>query len=171
MAERTGVVRRRAAGVRFGRVAVYAIFRHSTAAGSREFLLRPRQCFAFLIALSAICYLPLLIWFGPARWFSFWAIRVQASRIGLYGVYMVEGDLPKLVNPSRVQKEYRRELFFLSRDRLLRPAGEGNLMLHLFLGDPKKRLQDQAVQKGDVQFLLRGGDIVKRGRYRATLEN
>lgn len=74
-------------------VAVYAIFRHSTAAGSREFLLRPRQCFAFLIALSAICYLPLLIWFGPARWFSFGPFAVQASRIGLYGVYFLAGIL------------------------------------------------------------------------------
>jgi peptidoglycan/LPS O-acetylase OafA/YrhL len=70
--------------------AIHAIFRRSAKTG---FMPRPWQCFGFLVALSAICYLPLLMEFGATRWFSFGPFAIQASRIGLYGVYFLAGVL------------------------------------------------------------------------------
>jgi glucan biosynthesis protein C len=52
---------------------------------------RPLACLGVLLALSALAYLPLLLLFGPARWFSFGPFAIQASRVGLYGVYFLAG--------------------------------------------------------------------------------
>lgn len=73
--------------------AVYALLPRGPPAGAGKFVLRPAQCFGSLVALSAIGFLPLLMLFGAARWFSFGPFAVQASRIGLYGVYFVSGIL------------------------------------------------------------------------------
>jgi peptidoglycan/LPS O-acetylase OafA/YrhL len=49
--------------------------------------------FALLLLASALAYPPLLMLFGPWHWFSFGPFAVQASRIGLYGVYFLAGAL------------------------------------------------------------------------------
>jgi surface polysaccharide O-acyltransferase-like enzyme len=49
--------------------------------------------FGPLLAMSAIAYLPLLLLFGPSYWFSIGPFAVQASRIGLYGVYFLAGTI------------------------------------------------------------------------------
>ncbi len=69
-------------------VAVFAVFGHrglSVAARS------PRVCFAVLIGLSALAYLPALALFGPAHWFAFGPWAVQASRVMLYALYFAAG--------------------------------------------------------------------------------
>jgi peptidoglycan/LPS O-acetylase OafA/YrhL len=53
----------------------------------------PSRCFALLALVSAVAYLPMLGLFGPSYWFSFGPIAVQASRVGLYGVYFLAGVL------------------------------------------------------------------------------
>jgi peptidoglycan/LPS O-acetylase OafA/YrhL len=52
----------------------------------------PARC-ALLLLVSAIAYLPLLVLFGPWHWFSVGPFAVQASRIGLYGVYFLAGAI------------------------------------------------------------------------------
>jgi len=73
--------------------AIHATFRRPTAAGASNFMARPLQCFGFLVALSAIGFLPLLMVAGPSRWLSFGPFAVQSSRIGLYGGYFMAGIL------------------------------------------------------------------------------
>ena len=48
-------------------------------------------CFAGVLALSLLSYLPLLEAFGPLRWLSLGPFSVQASRIGLYFTYFAAG--------------------------------------------------------------------------------
>jgi glucans biosynthesis protein C len=72
-------------------VAIVSIFWRVDAPVESRFMPRPWQCFGLLVALSAIFYLPLLMLFGQARWFSFGPFAVQASRIGLYGLYFLAG--------------------------------------------------------------------------------
>lgn len=52
---------------------------------------RPVACFGWLVLFSALAYLPMLAWFGYARWFSFGPFAVQASRVGHYVVYFLAG--------------------------------------------------------------------------------
>jgi hypothetical protein len=73
-------------------VAIHAIFRRATAASASNFI-RPLQSFGFLVALSSIGFLPLLMAEGPVRWLTFGPFAIQASRIGLYGVYFLAGIL------------------------------------------------------------------------------
>jgi peptidoglycan/LPS O-acetylase OafA/YrhL len=61
------------------------------AAGTDRAVPRPLKSFGLLIAMSAIGYLPLLLYFGPTRWLAFGPFAVQASRIGLYAVYFFAG--------------------------------------------------------------------------------
>jgi glucans biosynthesis protein C len=83
--------------------AIHTIFGRVAAAGAERVGSLPLQWFGSLVVLSVICYLPLLMMFGPERWFSFGPFAVQASRIGLYGVYFLAGvavgrhGLPHLV--------------------------------------------------------------------------
>jgi peptidoglycan/LPS O-acetylase OafA/YrhL len=53
----------------------------------------PWRSFALLVLMSAVAYLPMLGLFGPSYWFSFGPLTVQASRVGLYGVYFLAGVL------------------------------------------------------------------------------
>jgi glucans biosynthesis protein C len=73
--------------------ATHAVFRRGNAASPSNFMPKPLQCFGFLVALSAVGFLPLLMLAGPVRWLTFGPFAVQASRIGLYGVYFLAGIL------------------------------------------------------------------------------
>ena len=52
---------------------------------------RPTDFFLFLVAVTAILYVPLLVYYGPSRWFQFGPFDVQASRILLYAAYFFIG--------------------------------------------------------------------------------
>jgi hypothetical protein len=52
---------------------------------------RPTQFYLFLLALTAIVYVPLLLYYGPSYWFEFGPFSVQASRVLLYGAYFLVG--------------------------------------------------------------------------------
>ncbi|BCM81801.1 acyltransferase family protein [Methylobacterium indicum] len=51
----------------------------------------PGRCFAVLVAVTAVAFLPLLLAFGPFRWFAIGPLAVQGSRIGLYAAYFAAG--------------------------------------------------------------------------------
>jgi peptidoglycan/LPS O-acetylase OafA/YrhL len=53
--------------------------------------LRPGISFVFLATVSVVAYLPLLIAFGPIRWFAWGPFSVQASRVLFYAVYFFVG--------------------------------------------------------------------------------
>ncbi len=50
-----------------------------------------RPFFLLLLAVSAIVYVPALLYFGPNRWFQFGPFSVQANRILLYATYFFIG--------------------------------------------------------------------------------
>lgn len=52
---------------------------------------QPARFFLFLLAVTAVLYIPALIHFGPNRWFEFGPFSVQASRILLYAAYFFIG--------------------------------------------------------------------------------
>jgi hypothetical protein len=52
---------------------------------------QPAVFFLFLLAVSAVVYIPALLYFGPNRWFEFGPFSVQASRILLYAAYFFIG--------------------------------------------------------------------------------
>jgi peptidoglycan/LPS O-acetylase OafA/YrhL len=52
---------------------------------------QPAKFFLFLLAVTAVAYIPTLIHFGPNRWFEFGPFSVQASRILLYAAYFFIG--------------------------------------------------------------------------------
>ncbi len=52
---------------------------------------QPAKFFLFLLAVTALVYIPALIYFGPNRWFEFGPFSVQASRILLYASYFFIG--------------------------------------------------------------------------------
>jgi len=52
---------------------------------------QPTVFFLFLLAVSAIVYIPALLYFGPNRWFEFGPFSVQANRILLYAAYFFIG--------------------------------------------------------------------------------
>ncbi|CCE08325.1 conserved membrane hypothetical protein [Bradyrhizobium sp. STM 3843] len=52
---------------------------------------RPRVVFLFLVAVTAILYVPLRVYFGPNHWFEFGAFSVQSSRVLLYAAYFYIG--------------------------------------------------------------------------------
>ena len=86
---RLGAVRLRSAGDR----AVQAISELIDPINrlSEQCLNRPARFFLFLLAVTAIVYVPALIYFGPNRWFEFGPFSVQASRILLYAAYFFIG--------------------------------------------------------------------------------
>ena len=52
---------------------------------------QPAEFFLFLVAVSAVVYIPALLYFGPNRWFEFGPFSVQASRVLLYAAYFFIG--------------------------------------------------------------------------------
>ena len=52
---------------------------------------RPALFFAFFVAVTAIVYVPMRVYFGPNRWFEFGPFSVQASRVLLYAAYFFIG--------------------------------------------------------------------------------
>jgi surface polysaccharide O-acyltransferase-like enzyme len=52
---------------------------------------RPADFFAFLLAVTAVVYVPARLYFGPSRWFEFGPFDVQASRVLLYAAYFFIG--------------------------------------------------------------------------------
>jgi hypothetical protein len=52
---------------------------------------QPSVLFLFLLVVSAIVYIPALLYFGPNRWFEFGPFSVQANRILLYAAYFFIG--------------------------------------------------------------------------------
>ena len=52
---------------------------------------RPADFFLFLLAVTAIVYVPARVYFGPSRWFEFGPFDVQTSRVLLYAAYFFIG--------------------------------------------------------------------------------
>jgi hypothetical protein len=52
---------------------------------------RPALFFLFLVAVTAIVYVPLRLYYGPSYWFEFGPFSVQASRVLLYAAYFFIG--------------------------------------------------------------------------------
>jgi surface polysaccharide O-acyltransferase-like enzyme len=52
---------------------------------------RPSTFFLLLLSVSAVAYIPALLYFGPNRWFQFGPLDVQASRALLYATYFFIG--------------------------------------------------------------------------------
>jgi peptidoglycan/LPS O-acetylase OafA/YrhL len=51
----------------------------------------PAKFYSFLLAVTAVVYIPALLYFGPNRWFEFGPFSVQASRVLLYATYFFVG--------------------------------------------------------------------------------
>ncbi len=58
---------------------------------SQQCFEQPARFFLFLLAVTAVVYIPALIYFSPNRWFEFGPFSVQASRILLYAAYFFIG--------------------------------------------------------------------------------
>ncbi len=52
---------------------------------------RPAIFFLFLVAVTAIVYVPSRLYYGPSYWFEFGPFSVQASRVLLYAAYFFIG--------------------------------------------------------------------------------
>ena len=52
---------------------------------------RPAEFFLFLLAVTAVVYVPARLYFGPSKWFEFGPFDVQASRVLLYASYFFIG--------------------------------------------------------------------------------
>jgi hypothetical protein len=52
---------------------------------------QPAVFFLFLLAVTAVVYIPALLYFGGNRWFEFGPFSIQASRILLYAAYFFIG--------------------------------------------------------------------------------
>src|ERR1700704_1300567 len=52
---------------------------------------RPAEFFLFLVAVTAVVYIPARVYFGPSHWFEFGPFDVQASRVPLYATYFFIG--------------------------------------------------------------------------------
>lgn len=52
---------------------------------------RPAEFFLFMLAVTAIVYIPGRVYFGPGYWFSFGPFSVQAGRVLLYATYFFVG--------------------------------------------------------------------------------
>ena len=62
---------------------------------------QPAVFFLFLLAVSALAYIPALLYFGPSHWFEFGPFSVQASRVLLYATYFFVGAGIGAVNFER----------------------------------------------------------------------
>ena len=69
---------------------------------------QPAKFFLFLLAVTAMVYIPALIYFGPNRWFEFGPFSVQASRILLYAAYFFIGAGIGVAHLNRGSAERRR---------------------------------------------------------------
>jgi peptidoglycan/LPS O-acetylase OafA/YrhL len=58
---------------------------------SQQCFEQPAKFFLFLLAVTAIVYVPALVYFSPNRWFELGPFSVQASRILLYAAYFFIG--------------------------------------------------------------------------------
>ena len=58
---------------------------------SQQSFKHPAQFFLFLITVTALVYMPALIYFGATRWFEFGPFSVQASRVLFYAAYFFIG--------------------------------------------------------------------------------
>jgi surface polysaccharide O-acyltransferase-like enzyme len=52
---------------------------------------RPAEFFLFLVAVTAVVYIPARVHYGPGYWFEFGPFSVQASRVLLYAAYFFIG--------------------------------------------------------------------------------
>ena len=52
---------------------------------------RPAEFYLFLVAVTALLYVPARLYFGPSKWFEFGPFSVQASRVLLYAAYFFIG--------------------------------------------------------------------------------
>ena len=52
---------------------------------------RPAEFFLFLLAITAVVYIPARVHYGPGYWFEFGPFSVQASRVLLYAAYFFIG--------------------------------------------------------------------------------
>src|SRR3984885_1941420 len=52
---------------------------------------RPAEFYLFLVAVTAVLYVPARLYFGPSKWFEFGPFSVQASRVLLYAAYFFIG--------------------------------------------------------------------------------
>jgi hypothetical protein len=52
---------------------------------------RPATFWLFLVATTAVAYVPLLVYYGQNHWFEFGPFSVQASRVLLYAAYFYIG--------------------------------------------------------------------------------
>jgi hypothetical protein len=52
---------------------------------------RPAVFYGFLVAVTAVAYIPALVYFSGNRWFEFGPFSVQASRVLLYAFYFFVG--------------------------------------------------------------------------------
>jgi len=52
---------------------------------------RPAEFFLFLLAVTAVVYIPARLYYGPSHWFEFGPFDVQASRVLLYAAYFFIG--------------------------------------------------------------------------------
>jgi peptidoglycan/LPS O-acetylase OafA/YrhL len=52
---------------------------------------RPAEFYLFLVAVTALLYVPARVYFGPSKWFEFGPFSVQASRVLLYAAYFFIG--------------------------------------------------------------------------------
>jgi peptidoglycan/LPS O-acetylase OafA/YrhL len=52
---------------------------------------RPAEFYLFLVAVTAVLYVPARVYFGPSKWFEFGPFSVQASRVLLYAAYFFIG--------------------------------------------------------------------------------
>lgn len=62
---------------------------------------RPGEFFAFFVALTAVVYIPLRVYFGAGHWFEFGPLSVQASRVLLYPSYFFVGAAVGAANFDR----------------------------------------------------------------------
>ena len=62
---------------------------------------RPANFYLFLLVVTAIVYVPGLIYFGPGRWFNFGPLDVQGERILLYAAYFLIGAGVGAANSGR----------------------------------------------------------------------
>lgn len=51
----------------------------------------PAEFYLFLVAVTAIVYVPARVYYGPSRWFEFGPFDIQASRVLLYAAYFFIG--------------------------------------------------------------------------------
>ena len=62
---------------------------------------QPARFFLFLLAVTALVYVPAVVYFTPNHWFEFGPFSVQASRVLLYAAYFLVGAGVGVANVDR----------------------------------------------------------------------